>query len=373
MIASQPINSPVSSKMQVAPAATQEEAFSEDIRAILAHASSVRGSGSPPSPTFPLPAAAMGQAPLRSEPAAAPGIGAGAGHDVFEQMAAANSPSRFDQAPVSLSVDFARLDRAAGMDVAPAVPAPVVTAPVATAPPAVAPVAVGTPTAGAAPALQPPSPAADVGQPVATAPVNTAPVNTAPVNTAPGSRSDVDDVAAITGAAGPFRIVSDVPLIAQTPGLTCHASAAASIVAWRDDVPPNASDVAAGTGYWERFASGRTAGFPDVLDAFGLSVTSVGAPPSAAKVRDLIDSFGPLWLAASPPREHAVVLSGITGDGTASGSVVDVVDPWAEGMTAYAAPNPGSRYSLPYATLLSRFASADGSQIVLAHLRKGSS
>ncbi len=145
------------------------------------------------------------------------------------------------------------------------------------------------------------------------------------------------------------------------------------MVAWRDEVPPDPVALATATGYWERYAEGRTAVYPDVLETFGLSNASIGKPPSAAELRDLIDTQGPLFIAASPPTEHAVVISGLTGDGTETSTTVDVVDPWAVGMTTYAAPNPGSQYSVPYATLLESVGTGPDHLIVIAHLRKGSS
>jgi hypothetical protein len=48
------------------------------------------------------------------------------------------------------------------------------------------------------------------------------------------------------------------------------------------------------------------------------------------------------------------------------------VDPWAQGMTTFAAPNPGSRYSLPYTDLVRVLGGADG-QLTLAYLKEGSS
>jgi hypothetical protein len=185
--------------------------------------------------------------------------------------------------------------------------------------------------------------------------------------------ADVADVEAITKAGAPFRVVTDVPLVPQGPGLSCHAAACASMVAWRDDVTPDSAVVAAGTGYWERYAEGRTAVYPDVVEIFGLTNASVGRPPTAAALRDLLDVNGPLFVAASPPGEHAVVVAGATGDGTASGTMLDVVDPWAEGMTTYAAPNPGRRYSVPYSTLLESIGQGPEHDIVVVHLRKASS
>jgi hypothetical protein len=307
------------------PPAGDDASFAADIQAILAHAQSVSGSG----PRMPLPDV-PGAAPTPLPPAEQRGVGVAVGHDVFDVMAAANAPNRFDQGPVSLSVDFDRLDSALADQ--------------ATAP---------------APASAP-----------ATAPAPAEPA--APVATAP-TAADVADVAAITARATPFRVITNVPLVPQGPGLSCHAAACASLVAWRDEVSADSADVAAGTGYWEKYAEGRTASYPDVFGVFDLATASDGAPPSAAALRDLLDTKGPLFAAASPPAEHAVIVSGITGDGTTSGTVVDVVDPWAAGMTTYSAPNPGSTYSVPHATLLDRLGAGPEHHLVVAHLRKGSS
>lgn len=317
------------------PPAGDDAALAADIQAILAHAKSVSASG----PRMPLP-----DVPQVAPPPLAPveqrGVGVAVGHDVFDAMAAANAPNRFDQGPVSLSVDFDRLDSAL---------ADQATAPVA------APAPASAPTPAPAPA-EPPAPTA------AAAPAATGPTT-----------ADVADVAAITARATPFRVITSVPLVPQGPGLSCHAAACASLVAWRDEVPADSAAAAAGTGYWEKYAEGRTASYPDVFGVFDLVAASDGAPPSAATLRDLLDTKGPLFVAASPPAEHAVVVSGITGDGTTSGTIVDVVDPWAPGMTTYGVPNPGSTYSVPYAALLDRLGAGPEHHLVVAHLRKGSS
>ena len=321
--------------------AGDDASFAADIQAILAHAQSVSASG----PRMPLPDVPQ-VAPTPLPPAEQRGVGVAVGHDVFDAMAAANAPNRFDQGPVSLSVDFDRLDSALVDQAA---------APVA----AQAPTAAPTPAPLPAPAPAPAEPAAPAATP-------------APAAAAP-TAADVADVAAITARATPFRVITNVPLVPQGPGLSCHAAACASLVAWRDEVAADSAVVAAGTGYWEKYTEGRTSSYPDVFGVFDLTAVSDGVPPSAAALRDLLDTKGPLFVAASPPAEHAVVVSGITGDGTTSGTIVDVVDPWAVGMTTYGVPNPGSTYSVPYATLLDRLGAGPEHHLVVAHLRKGSS
>ena len=327
---------------------TSDQSFAEDIQAILAHAQSLPNARRVPLPDVPT------APPAPVQPAPMHGVGAGTTHDVFDQMAAANTPSRFHQGPVSLSVDFDRLDRALE-DIATPTDAPT--------PPGQAGRAVADPALSGGPA----APAAPDGNGTTAGAV---PVPAA-VPPAGGAAPVPDQPSPVP--TGAFRVMTDVPLVAQAPGLSCHAAACASMVAWRDEVAPDTAALAAAGGYWERYADGRTAVYPDVLEVFGLGNASIGKPPSAAELRELIDTQGPLFVAAAPPGEHAVVVTGLAGDGTATGTVIDVVDPWAVGMTTYSAPNPGSRYSVPYATLLESVGAGPEHQLVIAHLRKGSS
>ena len=339
---------------EVASSLGEGDAFAQDVAAILA------ATGPQPAarPSFPLPVPDAQPLPP-PQPVASPGAGGQPGHAVFDAMTP--PPQRFDAGPVALSVDFAELDRALSREqrtrpaAAPAdapadAPAP---APATPAGPAAAPVS--TP---------PTAPTAPTAAPTPTAPAD----DDAPWPPPAGSAQDVADVARLAERARPFRVTSDVPLLPQAPGLSCHAAACASMVAWRDDVPADPAGVAAGTGYWERFAAGRTARFPDVLGVFGLAVVDV--PVTPLRLRELVDASGPVWVAASPPGEHAVVVAGLAGDGTTSGTLVDVVDPWARGMTTFDVPNPGSRYSVPLAELAAALG-GDGGALVLARLQEG--
>lgn len=313
------------------PTLDDDEAFAQDISAILTHAKSV----STPQRRMPLPE--VSQAPPAPLPAAPQnGIGVAAGHDVFEQMAAANTPDRFDQGPVSLSVDFARLDQAMSEASTPPPPPAAETA---------------TPATEAAPMVTATEPT-----PAASAP--TTPPAPAPATAPP------------TAPTG-FKVTTDVPLLPQQPGLSCHAAACASMVAWRDEIAPDPAAVASASGYWERYAAGRTAVYPEAFDVFGLEIVAVGEAPTAAKLRDLIDAHGPLFASGSPPGEHAVVIAGVSSDG--AHEVVDVVDPWAIGMTTFASPNSGSAGARAYQDLVASLGAGPEHHLLLAHLRKGSS
>jgi hypothetical protein len=159
------------------------------------------------------------------------------------------------------------------------------------------------------------------------------------------------DVAGIVGERGrpplaspprPLqRLVHDVDLVGAVDGLTCWAAAAASLVAWRDAVTPTAEAVAAGEGHWAPFAAVRTARRPEDLRAWGVEVSTVATDDAGALLGTLLGALqahGPLWVAASPPGAHAIVVSGATSDGTPDGTVLTVLDPCARDATGSAAP-----------------------------------
>jgi hypothetical protein len=59
----------------------------------------------------------------------------------------------------------------------------------------------------------------------------------------------------------------------------------------------------------------------------------------------LLENYGPLWVASNSPDPHVRVITGIEGDGTADGSVLDILDPLERGMKFLNPSNSGSSYS----------------------------
>lgn len=173
---------------------------------------------------------------------------------------------------------------------------------------------------------------------------------------------DVGEVAARLATPPPVspslppvrRVTHDVRIATVRPGLTCGAAAAASLVAWRDRLDPASDELPAGAGPWTPYADGRQARSAADLAAWGLTVTTAA---TAGAVFDALEAHGPLWLAASPPGEHAVVVSSATSDGT--DTRVTVMDP----CSAEAAPLEQS-----WSDLRSRVGAADGLPLTLAHL-----
>jgi hypothetical protein len=325
------------------------DAFAQDIQAILAHSQTAAS----PGPQIPLPVVPQ-TSPTAVPTAPQNGVGAAKGHDIFDELYGPKAPSRFDQGPVPLSVDFASLDAAlAAEDALP----PTAQRPIAPE---------DTTPLGKQP--QPPSEFGPIDGGVSerhSDSVSSEPGTARPNEDAPPTPQPSPSVA-------PFKVTTDVPLIRQEQGLSCHAAACASIVAWRDDAPADSSALARGTGYWEAYAAGRQAKFPEVFEVFGMETASSGPPPLGVELAKLLDTNGPLFVAGSPPGEHAVVVAGITHDGTEAGTYASVVDPWSVGMTSFSEPNTGGTYTIPLAELALGLGAGDDHHLLIAHLRKGS-
>ncbi len=120
---------------------------------------------------------------------------------------------------------------------------------------------------------------------------------------------------------------SDVPLTNQMTNMSCWAASAAMVVGWRDRVCIDPAAIAAGTGTWAAYANGLApSDIPTLASAWGLTAE----PPQCYGVdalRDLVQTKGPLWVAAAVPGLHAIVVTGIYGDG-ADNTFVRIDDPW---------------------------------------------
>ena len=129
------------------------------------------------------------------------------------------------------------------------------------------------------------------------------------------------------------------------------------------------ADVVAATGLWERYA-GVAPAVPRRAGRLRAHPLGGRPAPSGTALEGLIERAGPLWVSASPPGEHAVVVSGVTGDGTSSGSMLDIVDPWAPRMTTFGSPNPGSTYHQSLVEFLAGIAGGAGNPVVIAQLKR---
>jgi hypothetical protein len=121
---------------------------------------------------------------------------------------------------------------------------------------------------------------------------------------------------------------SETQLVPQLTDKSCWAAAATMVIGWRDRISINPSEIAKGTGYWEAYKNGL---YPnnhrDLAQAWGL----IMEPPQSYSVegfRQLLEYNGPLWIGVAVPGGHAVVVTGMYGDGTLENTFVRINDPW---------------------------------------------
>jgi hypothetical protein len=156
-----------------------------------------------------------------------------------------------------------------------------------------------------------------------------------------------EPVAEAAGAES-FDVVYDVPLVPQQTGYSCWAAGAAMVVAWRDNMSVDPSAIASATGYWEQYKHGLDAEDTTMFKAWRL-VPEPAQTYTVDGFRRLLEQWGPLWVASAEPGPHIRVVSGLSGDGTADGTLVHVLDPWEPGMQTFRLPNAGGRYTETYA------------------------
>lgn len=141
-----------------------------------------------------------------------------------------------------------------------------------------------------------------------------------------------------------FDIWHEVPLVPQLTGMSCWAAAAAMIIGWRDCLVIDPEEVARASGRWSDYRDGM---HPHDIDSFarawGLSVEAAGTL-TVARLRELLERNGPLWVGEASAGLHVIVVAGAFGDGTRDGTFVRVLDPWPAGR--------GERYTLTAAELL---------------------
>jgi hypothetical protein len=150
----------------------------------------------------------------------------------------------------------------------------------------------------------------------------------------------------ITAPSG-IDVRYDVQLVPQPTDMSCWAAGAAMIVGWRDRKSIDAKAIAAKTQYWDQYENGLYGADTVMFEAWGL----VREAPQSFSVQDfaqLLEQYGPLWVAAAVPSAHIRVVTGMAGDGTADGTSVYISDPWQLGMTHFVPQNHGSEYVLSY-------------------------
>lgn len=163
----------------------------------------------------------------------------------------------------------------------------------------------------------------------------------------------------------------DVQRIAQPTRNSCWATAAAMLIGWRDRVSVTPTSVAACDGL--TLSDGLS---PSDKASFAAAAGLTAAPNASYTpdgFRDLLESYGPIWVTAKVPGVHAIVVTGMYRAG--GRDYVRITDPWDRiigepgAPGAYAAsPSTGSQYIMTYAAFAAEFeAAGDINRIQLLH------
>jgi len=145
----------------------------------------------------------------------------------------------------------------------------------------------------------------------------------------------------------------EVPMSAQQTGMSCWAAGASMVVGWRDKVSIDPREIARAAGAWAQYRDGLLPEDASIFPIWGM----VPEPPQSYTVEafyQLLDRYGPLWVAAAMPSAHIRVVTGMVGDGSPDGTTVFINDPWELGMTDFRLPNAGAQYTETYAQFVAR-------------------
>lgn len=168
----------------------------------------------------------------------------------------------------------------------------------------------------------------------------------------------------VTGAV--IDISYPIRLIPQTTHMSCWATSAAMIVAWREKVKDSINNVSRGFSIRPEDIASQLGGWRELFDDQGLPPDNtemfriwgfVYEHPQSYTVEGFarLMRMGPLWVATDLNNgAHVVVVSAMRGDGTPDGTVLTVMDPWEEGMTSFSPSNQGSTYQQTYAEFMRR-------------------
>jgi hypothetical protein len=149
------------------------------------------------------------------------------------------------------------------------------------------------------------------------------------------------------GGASISVMYTDVPLVPQQTGMSCWAAGAAMLVAWRDRMSVDPSEIARAAGAWAQYQNGLAPEDTSIFPVWGM-VPEPAQTYTIPAFANLLQQYGPLWVANAVPGPHIRVVTGINGDGTPDGTIVHINDPWERGMAAFRMPNAGAQYTETY-------------------------
>lgn len=132
--------------------------------------------------------------------------------------------------------------------------------------------------------------------------------------------------ATMTGSATTIDINYDVPLVEQPDGMTCWAAALAMVRSYQEQASYTVDDIAGPEPHsWMNWSQIE----PIAIQLGFVEIASAGLMPTGW--HDLLAAHGPLWIVikadVSSQASHAVVLTGMAGDGSVDGTQMLVNNP----------------------------------------------
>lgn len=137
-----------------------------------------------------------------------------------------------------------------------------------------------------------------------------------------------------------INIQHPVLLYAQPTGMTCWSAATTMLFGTTFSAGPGSARL--GT------TGGLNASFTNIhafANSYGLHLHA----PQSWTMAGIIDLLrrGPVAMMGALPSLHAVVIGGVSGDGTPDGTILTIYDPWP--------PNVGRKYQVSYGAMLRQF------------------
>jgi N-acetyl-anhydromuramyl-L-alanine amidase AmpD len=150
----------------------------------------------------------------------------------------------------------------------------------------------------------------------------------------------------------------EVQQLAQPTNVSCWATAASMVLGWRDRMSLTVEGIA------ERAGLTTATGLdPAQVGQFATDMGMTAEPPQSYTVegfQQLLSNNGPLWVGAAVPGLHAIVVTGLYGDG--SDTFVRITDPWDRDIGAPGSPGAystshatGSRYIMRWADFVAEY------------------
>jgi hypothetical protein len=143
------------------------------------------------------------------------------------------------------------------------------------------------------------------------------------------------------------KVLYNVPLIPQETRMSCWAAAIAMIVSWAEKKILTPFEVAEKTGRLDQYRRGLESLDSEVFERWGMT-TEAPQTFTAQGFMDLLEAYGPIWVAAEVRGAHIRVASGFEYGSDPYAGIVHINDPWEQDMTIFRINNKGSQYTESY-------------------------